>query len=157
MQPEDDLEPVREAVAFAVVAMILADGRAEPVELEHARSGLARCRLFAANELEDDRAMLARAEAAVQSDLQAAMARHAPVLGQSPWRYAALAIMADIMASDDVVAPAEVAVIEEVARAFGIEAAEVSAVVAHVGTDALEDLITGENLDAIHGMPQTNH
>lgn len=148
-----DEGPVREALAYAVMAMVLADGQPDPAELDHARGALARCRLFASNEVEEDRRLLEMVERQVRDDPAGHAARHAEVLRGSPWRYAALAIMADIMTADGTMNREEVSLIQDAGREFGVAEAEVMAIVQHVGTDALEDLITGENLDAIKVLP----
>lgn len=139
---------LREAVAYAVMAMVLADGRAEPAEIDHARAALARCRLFADNEVEEDRRLLDSVERQVREDGARHAARHADILAGSPWRYAAVAIMADIMAADGTMTDEEIAMIREAAQVFGIAETQAMAILRHVGTDAIEDLITGENLDA---------
>ncbi|MEO1773326.1 MAG: TerB family tellurite resistance protein [Pseudomonadota bacterium] len=143
-----DEGPLREALAFAVMAMILVDGQADPAEIDHARAALARCGLFAANTVEEDRRLLALVERQVREAEPGRAEAHAEVLAASPWRYAALAIMADIMAADGTMQAEEVALIQDAGRRFAIPQAEVMAIVTHVGTDAIEDLITGMNLDA---------
>jgi len=152
-----DGDLLREAVAFCVVSMIRADGRTEPAERDHARAALARCILFAESSVEADRALLDRMDGLVERDPDGAAAHYGAVLRDSPWRYTALAIMADIMASDGQLADAEFAVLANAAAIFDATEHDLEAVVENVKTEALEDLITGENLDAIHGLIAMRH
>ena len=57
-----------------------------------------------------------------------------------------------IMASDRAVDAAEKALLISAAGGLGITDLEVEKIIAHIATSDLEDLITGDNLDAIHVM-----
>lgn len=149
---ESDPAVLREAVAFCVAAMINADGRADPAELDHARAALARCLLFADTDTAEDRTLLARMTDALETDPEGNAQRYGAVLHGSPWRYTALAIMADIMASDGRMEESEFAVLRRAAAILDATDHELEAIVENVNTDELEDLITGQDHSSIEGL-----
>lgn len=152
-QTAEQTDPLlHEAVAFLIVDMIWADGEVNARELDHARSSMARCRLFADSSIEDDKALIKRMEAASQEDRVGNRDHYSAILRESPWRFSALAIMADIMTADGVMDQREINVLLKAAEVQGVSEAEIMTIIENIGTDDLEDLITGDNLEALEGM-----
>lgn len=123
------MEDIRDALAYMVAKMVLADGVVQAAERKMAKSIFQSSSLFF--HLEDDEydAYLDETIAQVKAGDPQTEKVAVEILRQGEWDFTALAMMTDLMISDGRIHPDELAALRKMAKAFGIRQDQVNAMV----------------------------